>query len=107
MLKGGTVTYFFADGRGFPIGILEDGSYTLDGLPTGKAKICVDTSALDPKQRKRYAYAPPPGAKAPPGFTPPGPEVYMAIPRKYADVATTDLTYDVTRGTQKHDLEMR
>ena len=107
VVKGGTVTFFYGDGRGIPIGILEDGSYTLDRLPLGQVKVCVDTSALDPKKHKRYSYAPPPGAKAPPGFSPTSPEVYVAIPAKYADPAKTDLAYEVTAGTQTHDIEMK
>jgi hypothetical protein len=106
-LKGGTVTFFYPDGRGFPIGILADGTYTLDRLPLGPVKVCVDTSSLDPKKHLRYSYAPPPGAKPPPGFSPTSAEAYVAIPAKYADPAKTDLTYDVTGGTQTHDIELK
>ena len=77
-------------------------------MPVGTVTICVDTSALDPKRRQAYAYAPPPGkGKDPPGGGPSSPGAYVAIPVKYADRATTDLTCAVTGGRQTFDIKMK
>jgi hypothetical protein len=108
LVKGGTLTFFSADGRGFRTDVREDGSYTLEKLPLGTGKVCVDTSSLDPKRRKAYTYSPPPGKeKDPPGISQPSPGIYVAIPAKYADPATTDLICEVTRGSQTFDVKMK
>jgi hypothetical protein len=108
VVKGGMVTFFCADGRGIPTEIREDGSYTVSQVPIGKAKVCVDTSSLDPKRRKPYTYSPPAGRdKDPPGFSQPSPGVYVAIPGKYAAAATTDLTCEVAGGSQWYDIKMK
>jgi hypothetical protein len=106
LVKGGAVTFFCADGRGIRAGIRDDGSYTADGLPLGKAKICVDTSDLDPKRRQPYS--PPPGKKVDLGRpSEPDPKLYVAISPKYAAVTTTDLTCEVTGGSQYYDIKMK
>ncbi|HKI31858.1 MAG TPA: hypothetical protein VKA46_08315 [Gemmataceae bacterium] len=108
LLKGGKVTFVGVDGKGATTGIHGDGSYTLDKLPVGTVKICVDTSYLDPKRRKIYAYEPPAGKKVDlPGSPEASPEFYVAIPPKYADPETTDLTCEVTRGSQEYDIRMK
>jgi hypothetical protein len=80
----------------------------VDNVPVGKAKICVDTSSLDPRRSKGYSYAPPPGQKKDlPGSSEPNPDFFVAIPRKYAEGASTDLTYEVTGGRQSYDIKMK
>jgi hypothetical protein len=107
MLKGGKVTFFYPDGRGIPSGIQEDGSDLLEKLPLGPVKICVDTSSLDPRQRRVYAYAPPPGMKPPPDKAPSAGDLYVPIPWKYIDRETTDLTWEVKGGRQTYDIELK
>jgi hypothetical protein len=108
LVKGGTVTLYCADGQGRLGGIREDGTYTIDQVPIGAVKVCVDTSALDPKRRKTYTYAPPPGKKATlPGGEEAAPGGYVAIPAKYATQGTTDLTFEATGGSQRYDIRMK
>jgi hypothetical protein len=109
LLKGGKVTFYCADGKSVLTAIREDGTYLLEKLPLGKAKICVDTTDLNPATRRAYTYAPPPGAKKDlPGAKPsPGVEAYVAIPPKYASPETTDLFVEVTGGSRKHDIELK
>jgi hypothetical protein len=107
LLKSGTVTFFTADGKSVPTGIREDGSYTLDKLAIGKAKVCVDTGWSDPQKLKAYSYAPPPGAKMPPGFKPPDAGNFVKIPAHYADPAKSDLTCEVAGGSQSYDIQLK
>src|SRR4051794_22586118 len=49
MLKGGTVTFHSPMGKASAVAqIGEDGSYTIEKVPAGDVKICVDTKMLDP-----------------------------------------------------------
>jgi hypothetical protein len=106
LVRGGTVTFFCADGRAIPTGIRDDGNYVVDQVPLGNARIGVDTSALDP--RRKRLYSPPPGKKVDlPGMSEPDPKLYVAIPPRYAAAATTDLTCEVTGGRQYHDIRMK
>jgi hypothetical protein len=107
-VRGGSVTFHCAGGRSILTGILADGTYAVDNLPPGPARVCVDTRELDPAQRKAYAYEPPAGAKKalPGGGTAPA-AAYVAVPLKYADPETTDLTVEVKGGRQTFDLTMK
>jgi hypothetical protein len=107
LVKGGTITFFGADNKGIPTKIGEDGSYTVENLAVGKAKICVDTSWLDPAKKKVYSYAPPPGKKDLPGPSTTSAGTFVAIPAKYADPQKTDLTLEVKGGRQSHDVRMK
>ena len=108
-VKGGRVTFYAIDGRGFPTSLHEDGSYTIDNVPPGAMKVCVDTSYLDPKKGKAHTYSPPPGMKKdlPEGGGSGGGDTFTALPAKYADPKTTDLTHDVKGGSQTFDLKLK
>ena len=69
--------------------LAEDGSYRIAGCPAGPVKITVQTVA----PRSGGAR---PGAKAAP-----------AIPARYADADRSDLEYNVTRGPQTHDIDLK
>jgi hypothetical protein len=106
LVKAGTVTFFCADGRGIRTGIRADGSYTVEQVPLGTARVCVDTSALDPK--KKPPYSPPPGKKVDlPGANEPDPSLYVAVPPRYATAETTDLTCEVAGGSQSYTVKMK
>jgi|SRR5579875_1367916 len=100
--------------------ISEDGSYAILKPPTGPVKITVDTSMYRPTQlpgnAPKMPNAPdlsklPEAAKNNPLYNPQiGAERakrYVAIPAKYANPKTTDLTYEVKRGAQTHDIELK
>lgn len=113
VVKGGNVT-FVAEGKATIVAdIKEDGTYEAAGVPAGEVKVCVDTSKMNPASLpKEFKYGPPKDAKAPEGFGGEGPNRdelarrYVAIPKKYANPATTDLTTKITGGKQTYNIEL-
>jgi hypothetical protein len=116
----GTVTYngkpvpggminFVATKGGYSGGgnIDENGNFKATTVPVGEVKITVDNSMLN-RGRGVPAGGRGPGLKRPDAA---GPEEvkghYVDIPNKYANVDTSDLTYTVTKGAQKHDVELK
>jgi hypothetical protein len=95
----GSVTLRASDGSIHQIGLNPDGTYRLEGVPVGPAKVGV--SSPDPKpsaraariddERVRPAPAPPPGA-------------WFALPPKYADPATSGVTVQV--GADPADIKL-
>ncbi len=108
-LKGGRVIYSSATGANTAADIGEDGTYTAQLVPTGPAKISVQTSYL--QMARARGYAPPKDQKAPEGYQMGGdPNMakrFVKIPDQYENADTSGLTYDVKRGDQKHDLELK
>jgi hypothetical protein len=111
-LKGGMVVFTPADG-GNPISaeIQPDGTYTIEKVPVGAAKVSVQTAYLKPVPGGAgRGYGPPPDAPNEAGYKPPDPsgtkDKYTAIPSQYEEAATSGLTYTVTSGSQKHDITL-
>jgi hypothetical protein len=85
-LTAGTIS-FYDEGRGVWSGaIATDGSYSIKGVPIGKAKIAVTT----------------PMAISMPGGPPPAKSVQ--IPEKYSDPTKSNLAYQVRGGQQEYDV---
>jgi len=109
LLKGGRVQFITADQKGAMAEIGEDGSYTLDKLALGEAKIAVETDYLK-VQGSRPSYGPPKGGSNAGGYTPPDPKEaakrYTAIPSKYEDPATSGKTFTVKPGKQEFDIKL-
>jgi hypothetical protein len=119
-VKGGYVTFVSANGVTRPGPIAEDGTYTINQLPTGPAKIAVETDSVKPLggtgKGKTASGGPPPKKYGPPPGSEQGsvpykpPDLseranrYVQIPEKYADFDKSGLTYTVTGGSQKHDI---
>jgi hypothetical protein len=112
VLKGGYVTFIHAN-RTVSGQINQDGTYTIEDIPTGAVKICVATSHLSTKNRTGPAsYAPPKGAEAAGGdYTPPdrgaAARRYTEIPAKYEKEGTSDLTYTVEGGQTTYDIKLK
>jgi hypothetical protein len=130
-LKGGGIS--FASTEGLPTvsgNIKEDGTYIIDEIKGGSYKICIDTSFLKPASGPgpstgpggkktgppKGMGAPPPDANIPEGYIPSNPAEaagienarrYIAIPDKYKDPESTDLTYTVVGGPQTHDVDLK
>jgi hypothetical protein len=118
-LKGGLVVFTPADGVGPPGNspIAEDGTYTIEKCPKGHMKVSVQTAFLKtqaPSRGGARAYERPKDAPADDGgrgYKPPDPsenaKKYVAIPPKYEDPDTSDLTFDVTGGNQTYDITLK
>ena len=119
-LTGGTVLFASAEGsQSSPIG--EDGTYTISNMPTGPAKISVETESAQVKGKGTPGPgagakgAPPPkGAEPPPEAAkssyaqgPPRAKSAEKIPGTYADPESSGLTYTVTGGNQTHDIALK
>jgi hypothetical protein len=106
-LKGGRVTFAVA-GKSAQAEIGEDGSYTATDVPTGKAKVAVQTSYLQQLSRAPRYKVPegaPEGYKA--GGDPTAAKRFVKIPDNYEDPEQSGLTLDVKSGAQTHDIELK
>jgi hypothetical protein len=119
-LPAGLVTFIPEAGKGHPFNaeIQEDGSYTVNKVPTGPVKILVKTTE-PPKPPARTGpggvgiHMGPPEGALPEGVKNPLADLkaeaakYVKIPPKYADAEQSDLTYTVTSGAQNYDIELK
>jgi hypothetical protein len=110
-LKGGNVSFMTKDQKVIRLSeISEDGSYTIEKMPTGEALITVETSGLKPPAQKMPANKPPPGVEPPAGYKPLDFEErakrYVPIPDRYSDPKQSGLTYQVQKGKQQHDIKL-
>ncbi len=118
-LTGGIVLFVSADGKGTGRATIgSDGSYKIEKMPLGLAKIAVDTqSAQRPASGGK---GPPAGMKPPPGTKLPDAAknsgIYGSgaregnaepIPENYADPEKSGLTYTVKSGSQPYDIELK
>ena len=107
----GTVTVFASDGSVCLGPIQSDGSYEVRDVARGTAKVVVsspDTTQLNPLQLARGEGDAGAKLKAGDEDAPrPNPPGWMELPRKYADVATSDLTTQVSGGTNTHDISLK
>jgi len=109
-LKGGTVTFISSQGKASAsTNINEDGTYTIDNVPAGDVKVCVDTSMLNPAGKSTHHYSAPPGQKPPEGLedSTDTSKRYVEIPKDYAFQEKTTLTLTVKGGKQTHDIELK
>lgn len=99
-LPSGTITFFCSDNkvvRSCQIGA--DGSYAIEKVPVGMAKISVSTPPPPPALSAEVAKMAPSG-----GSTPPKP---ISIPINYNDPEKSGLTYQVPKGDQPHDIDLK
>jgi hypothetical protein len=73
------------------------GNYSINNPPPGEAKVVL----LVPPNPPQMAAAGGPPTEPPPKFVP------VSVPAKYADKATTDLTFTVGTGQQTYDIQMK
>ncbi|HEV3146479.1 MAG TPA: carboxypeptidase-like regulatory domain-containing protein [Gemmataceae bacterium] len=95
-LTAGTVTFYDQKNGAFSSPINADGSYSVTGVRTGRAKITV---ALPMQFNFESSFMP--GVK----MTPPKVDV-PPVPEKYFSAATSGLTYDVRGADQVYDIEL-
>jgi len=116
LLKGGNVIFISTEGKESKSAtIKEDGTYSIDNIPVGNVKVCVETKSLAPPPagpggKIPTTYSPPPGADSAgynPGAGTDRSKLYVAIPDKYSDPNLTDLTYTVTAGSQEYNIPLK
>lgn len=96
----GSVTLRANDGSYHQIGLNADGTYRLDNVPVGPAKVGV--SSPDPTPSSRFKDGGDERATAPPS---PPPGIWFPLPAKFADPATSGVTLDVRTGG--YDIELK
>jgi len=121
LLGGGTVTFTNADGKGSQVAQIQpDGSYTLERMPSGPAKIGVETTSAKPTATPgKRGGAPKMPQGPPPDQVPEGADPskiygsgrtqglkYVPIPESYKDPETSGVQYTVTSGPQEHDIRL-
>lgn len=116
-LHGGTVTFYGPGETGWTktSTIGDDGSYKLDHVPKGSARISVETKTakvnpmgkqMMPKMPKG---APPEGIEHSPfgQMQQQSADKFVKIPDKYKDPNQSGLTYEVTSGKQEHNIDLQ
>jgi hypothetical protein len=114
-VTGGSVTLQPSSGQGFRAQIDGQGNYRVNDVPAGEYKVIVET--VSAKFGMPTQVQPPAGMKPPPDksklFEKPsfgGMEdkmvKFVEIPLKYSKAESTPLTYKVTKGAQKHPIEL-
>jgi hypothetical protein len=130
-LPGGTVIFTNADGKGTKTSqIQSDGSYTIEEMPVGQAKIGVETESINPQGAGGGRATPPaagqaPGRGGPPqSMMPPADKVpsgmdpgkiygrsasgqYVKIPDDYADPNSSEQTFVVKKGANTHEIRLK
>lgn len=99
-LNSGTITFFCKDNqvvRSCQIG--PDGGYAIDNVPIGNAKITVSVPPPPPKMSAEVAKMAPSGDEPPPKP--------VLVPTKYGDPEKSGLTYQVQKGSQPHDIDLK
>jgi hypothetical protein len=105
-LKGGTISFVSASGgQSITAPIQQDGTYKIEKMPTGEVKVVVETKSLE-KRASAHEYSPPSDAVGTKGFHAHDGREFVAIPRKYEILESTDLTYTVVKGKQKKDFTL-
>lgn len=97
----GGVTLRAADGSMHQIGLNPDGTYRLDRVPVGEARVGV--SSPDPTPSSRFGRGEDARVPAAPPVPPPG--AWFPLPAKYADPATSGVTVQVGGGPA--DIELK
>lgn len=98
-LRVGTVTVAASDGSVKNGPIQDDGTYSIPGIPSGEAKVAVnspDPRTLKVAQRKKNEPPPPPDTSK-----------WVQISGKYADYKNSGLTTTVKSGKNMYNIELK
>ena len=97
----GSVTLKAADGSVHQIGINPDGTYRLDRVPVGVAKVGVASPDPTPSARAKASD----DSRVPTGMPRPPAGAWFALPAKFADPATSGVTVQVGGGPTDIELQ--
>jgi hypothetical protein len=109
VVKGGRVIYSSAKGKSVMTSIKEDGSYTIEGVPPGEAKIAVQTKFLGVIASLAGIKSIPANSPQLAGQMSPDEAArrFVAILPQYEDPETSGLTYTVQSGSQEHNIPVQ
>ena len=108
VVKGGTVTFVGADKRVVTAPIDTEGSYTIERIATGPARISVTPPAAPVAVPRGRNMMDPSKMGGPGGGTTTAPaEKPAAIPADYQNPDKSGLTYTVNSGKQEHNIELK
>jgi hypothetical protein len=99
-IEGGSVLFYFDDGRSIGGEVLGDGNYAIENAPLGHAKVVVLPAAEGDQAAQHMAIKNDMGKSPPPKPEP-------KFPEKYSDLATTDLTCRIDPGENKFDIDLK
>ncbi len=115
-LPGGTISFVPEKGGAVTADIQEDGSFTAPNVPTGPAKITVETMSVRPQAESGVKPMTPPPDAIPPGIDPKNlppamraktqEKKFVPIPEGYGDPEKSELTYTVKSGKQVHNVDL-
>jgi hypothetical protein len=105
-LPGGTVAFLTSDQKVKTAIINNDGSYTIDKVTVGPAKISVSPPVAAGKMPKGMKMDPS-KMGAPAGAAPPTDDKPVSLPDKYKDPEKSGLTYTIIKGKQEHNIELK
>jgi hypothetical protein len=108
-LPGGTVTFMTSDQKVKTAIIGSDGTYSIDKVTTGPAKIAVTPLVPLPPMMPGGMAMDPGKVDAPEGdaAAPPAADKSASIPEHYKDPEKSGLTHTVTTGKQEHNIELK
>ena len=109
-LPGGMVTFVGSDQRVKSTPIGADGTYTIDGVTVGTAKISVAPPVPLPKMPKGMKMDAAKMGGAPTdtaGAAPPADVKPIFLPQHYQDPETSKLTFPIAKGKQNHNIELK
>ena len=97
----GSVTLTAADGSMHQVGINTDGTYRLEKVPVGVAKVGVVSPDPTPSARAKASE----DSRVPTGMPRPQPGAWFALPAKFADPGTSGVTLQVGGGSGDIELQ--
>jgi hypothetical protein len=103
VLPSGIVKFLCADGRSVSAVIAKDGTYRMDGVAAGPARISVISHPRVPLGFRKAPVIP--GEPAQPAVAPEPRSV--AIPLRYGKPESSGLTYEVQKGDQIYNINLQ
>jgi hypothetical protein len=120
--KGVTLTLHYDDGRTFPIFVNQDGAFRARGAPVGTAKVTFTSDVREPEKipeefRAKYEEMLNEKKKARPEQIPAdkkaefekrvGLFIGVAVPLRYLDKTTSNLTWEISSGTNQREFDLK
>ncbi len=108
-VPGGNVTVIPSSGSAQMGAIDQNGNYSISNVPTGPAKITVETASQKPTKMPSGAKIVPPKDVKAPNYDPNEAKkgIYVAIPNRYSVPEESGLALDVKSGKNEKNLDLQ